>query len=484
MMLRSTFLIGTTVFWLVMTSLLIQREFFQLTPIRASYEVLPILTSEMRREYRGIYLGDELIGFNLTTLESTPASKGTSFDLGFSSYLTFLFLGQEREMLVRGTAILDKKLELQSFKLKITSGDYWTEMEGQIAKNNLNLVIQDRAGAPFRKILPVQRPLFFSEALPMIWTPENLKPGKRGSLTVWNPLLMNFENIEFRVGPKVTIPYEDKSAEVFVIDLLENEMETRYFATPVGVVLKHESPTGLVMRKQPAWKIFDSLREKRRALSDLPNLYSIPSNRELKNPDKLAALTVQLKTPDGDQTLTIRRAELKPYLRVSWPLANPDAELIPFLMETEFIQADHPAIRRKAKEIIGGEKSAILACRKILDWVHAWVSPVPTMSFPSALQVMELRKGDCNEYTALFTALTRSLGIPTKMVAGLVYQRGRFFYHAWPEIFAGQWIGFDPTFGQVPNDVTHIPLVEGGLEEQINLIRKLGRINVIVLEAK
>jgi transglutaminase-like putative cysteine protease len=70
------------------------------------------------------------------------------------------------------------------------------------------------------------------------------------------------------------------------------------------------------------------------------------------------------------------------------------------------------------------------------------------------------------------------------MMAGLVYQNGRFFYHAWPEVFVGQWVGLDPTFGQAPVDVTHIALVSGDLEQQVALVNQIGRIKIMILEAK
>jgi hypothetical protein len=60
------------------------------------------------------------------------------------------------------------------------------------------------------------------------------------------------------------------------------------------------------------------------------------------------------------------------------------------------------------------------------------------------------------------------------MAIGLVYSadnRG-FLYHAWVECYAGgQWKSFDPTFGQEPSDATHIRLILGSLDKQVELIR-------------
>lgn len=502
-MIRPIFLIGTTCFWLASMSQLIHREFFELSPLKTAYEVLPILDGSLREEYRGIYLGGNLIGFTNTALEKEspekepspdaepqPGRSGqkdeenrTGFELRQNTYMTFLFLGEEREMLVRSKALLDERLELQAFELKITSGEYGTDMKGRVLDDQMELHIESKGAPPVIKNIPVRRPLFFSESLPMIWTPENLKPGKRGTLRIWNPLLLGFEEIDFHVGPSERTLVHAEEVEAIKVTLNEKGVETHYWCTPEGVVLKYESPTGLLMVKQDAWRIFDTLRENRGALTDLPNLYSIPANRELPAAEKIKSLTVKIRTPEGETLRTIQRetfagVEDLPRIRPE------DPSLAPYLGSDSFIQSDAPEILKKASELAGHEINILPAAAKLVEGVHQLMTPTPTVSIPSALQVLTVRKGDCNEYTVLFAALARSLGIPVKTVAGLVYQNGRFFYHAWPEVYAGRWIAVDPTFGQVPADAAHIALVEGSLEDQINLIQKIGKISVEIVNAE
>ena len=54
--------------------------------------------------------------------------------------------------------------------------------------------------------------------------------------------------------------------------------------------------------------------------------------------------------------------------------------------------------------------------------------------------------------------------------------QGGFYYHAWPEIWLDRWVPVDPTFGQFPADATHIKLVEGDLNRQIELMGVMGHI--------
>ena len=79
--------------------------------------------------------------------------------------------------------------------------------------------------------------------------------------------------------------------------------------------------------------------------------------------------------------------------------------------------------------------------------------------------------------------MARALGLPARTAVGLVYLDGSFFYHAWPEVWLGEWVAVDPTFGQYPADAAHIRFVVGGLAQQVEIIRLIGRLNIEVLES-
>jgi transglutaminase-like putative cysteine protease len=98
--------------------------------------------------------------------------------------------------------------------------------------------------------------------------------------------------------------------------------------------------------------------------------------------------------------------------------------------------------------------------------------------------------GDCNEHTALYVAMARSLGIPARIAVGVVHLRGAFYYHAWPEVrvegAAGRtvWIPVDPTLNQFPADATHIRLARGGLDRQAAILPAIGHARLTVLDVQ
>ena len=117
-----------------------------------------------------------------------------------------------------------------------------------------------------------------------------------------------------------------------------------------------------------------------------------------------------------------------------------------------------------------------------MDWTYRNLEKRPTVSLPSALEVLDQRAGDCNEHAALMAALARAVGLPARVVVGVVYTGKGFFYHAWNEVWVGRWISLDPVMAQFPADVTHVKFIDGGLEEQIRMAQVIGNLSLEILE--
>jgi transglutaminase-like putative cysteine protease len=77
--------------------------------------------------------------------------------------------------------------------------------------------------------------------------------------------------------------------------------------------------------------------------------------------------------------------------------------------------------------------------------------------------------------------LLRASGIPARLSVGLVYSRNKFFYHAWTEAYVGEWISMDATLNQLPADVSHIRLISGNLDKQIEIMGLIGKLKLEVL---
>jgi transglutaminase-like putative cysteine protease len=232
---------------------------------------------------------------------------------------------------------------------------------------------------------------------------------------------------------------------------------------------------------------------------DLGIAAAIPVTRAIPSPRSVTKLRLKvLDAPAGSSfsfaprqrssgdTLVIARDD--PRAIRSFALPEKDGRFAEDLRSTPFFQADDDRVKHAAAKIVGGEHDAERVARRLVDWVYENLEKVPTLSVPNAVQVLAERKGDCNEHAVLFAALARAAGLPARMIAGVVYMPGQddapgaFYYHAWNEVWLGEWIAVDPTFDQFPADATHVELIEGGPDKDITLLGLVGRLRVDVEE--
>ena len=172
-----------------------------------------------------------------------------------------------------------------------------------------------------------------------------------------------------------------------------------------------------------------------------------------------------------------------------WTPQQPKPE---YLGSSPTLPVGHRDIVEKANELVGNAKTRLEAVQTLNTWVFDTVAKEPSVGVPNGLEVLYSKRGDCNEHTALFVSLARAAGIPTRIAAGIVFSerigpKGQFYYHAWPEVQLGgpaDWVPVDPTFGQVPADATHIKLVEGDLDRQVEILGVIGKLKLELIEAR
>src|SRR5438445_441649 len=196
-----------------------------------------------------------------------------------------------------------------------------------------------------------------------------------------------------------------------------------------------------------------------------------------------AAARVPLDPPrqrvHGD-LLRVEREPLPEHAR----LGAADAALAQYLAPTPFIESDDAAIVATAGSIVGSGRDATAAARALVAWVNEHLEQAPSVTVPSAREVLAARRGDCNEHAVLLAALARAAGIPARVVAGAMYLDGAFYYHAWTELWLGTWVSADAVFRQLPTDATHVKLLEGGPERHMELAGIVGELRFTAEESE
>ncbi len=151
---------------------------------------------------------------------------------------------------------------------------------------------------------------------------------------------------------------------------------------------------------------------------------------------------------------------------------------------SDYIQLKDARILRAAEKIITAGQDTLAMAKAINRWIFVNMEKVKGLELVRSVDILRELKGGCEEYTKLFTALARSVGILTQINMGLVYHEdGKFHYHSWPSVFHdGVWHDLDPFFGQDAADATHVTLVRGDYDRLVELLRIIGRISVKILD--
>ncbi len=162
----------------------------------------------------------------------------------------------------------------------------------------------------------------------------------------------------------------------------------------------------------------------------------------------------------GDLIVTVRPRQSAPDQKIQLPVSSP--EFAPFLAPAPGINSTNESIIAQAREIAGNDRDAWSVAQKLSDWTYKnlkW----KRVDSADAAQTLATREADCVEFSELFIAMARSLGLPARMVSGLAYGDSSFGAHAWVEVHVGRWIEIDPTFGTNFVDATHIRSESGDL---------------------
>ncbi len=163
----------------------------------------------------------------------------------------------------------------------------------------------------------------------------------------------------------------------------------------------------------------------------------------------------------------------KVYNKINFPItAHIPADVVEYINPTEKIDSGNKDVIAMANSIAEGEDDLFIVIHNIAAWVKENIeyslTTVTAEATKKASWVLDERYGVCDELTALFMAMSRSLGIPARFISGISYTNDPQFEeqwgpHGWAEIYLPGygWVPFDVTYGELGwIDPSHIKLSE------------------------
>jgi hypothetical protein len=469
--------------WLLLLGFLIHRNVFvsvldtsQTAILQARYQ-----------QYYGVHLHERRIGYVME--EVRPLDDG-DFHVVQQAHLRLKVLESVQPVQMNLEALLDSGMRLKTFQFSFSSPFYSTKAEGRAEGKTVHFtldtgrdIIEDSITFSEIPLLPLNQRAYLLSALP--------KAGDRLRVPFFDPFSLALRDsiITYRGQEKELIGNRVHQLHHFVESY--SGMNISFWLDDQGKIIKERSPAGFVFEAEPKFRAMDIQDSGDELLAAVAVQYSgglLPENSRSAVYKLQFSETAQVELHGGRQEFAEGR--LVVHLEDFPPAPTPqgsDCAVEEYLQASRYVQADHPRLLLQAQEIVGEEEDPVQQVVLLADWVYKNIEKRPVIGLPDALSTLESRLGDCNEHAALFAALSRSLGIPTSIAAGVTLQNNAFYYHAWNEVcLNGQWISLDTTVNQLPADLYHIRFTRGDLEGQVAIGGLIGNLEIEILpeEAK
>jgi transglutaminase-like putative cysteine protease len=477
--------------WVGVMGLLITRTYIQASSATLATDLARYGTAAV---WRGVYYRGEKIGF--TVSQTLPRDDG--FELEEDGRLQMALLGATTAATIRTTARVDKGFALQSFEFSIDPGTGPVKVLGHVRGQHLTLNVTTPGGTRTEE-RDLPEPPALSLNLSRRLADGGLVPGARYEWTIFDPATLRNSPVVVNVGKRELLRGSGVPVPAFRVDMEFAGLHTTSWVTDTGEVEREESPLGLITVRESADRA-RAMAVSRRMQTDLLDTAAVvPTMRgRIDEPRDVTRIRMRLTGADLSgtdmqgvaQTVSGDVVEIRDPQTLTATKADPD--LARYLAPEAFIESDAPEIIAEAEKAVIGVKGNRDRAERLTRYVNALLEKKPTVSLPSAREVLRTKVGDCNEHTALYVAMARALGLPARIAVGLVYVHGAFYYHAWPEVYVdeggsglgarGYWLPVDPTLNQFPADATHLRLARGGLDKQTVILPLVGKLKIDVLD--
>ncbi|MDQ5985149.1 MAG: hypothetical protein CSYNP_00854 [Syntrophus sp. SKADARSKE-3] len=477
---------GMAVITIFLALLAFRLELFNRTSIDQSHAVgvrnAPI--AEAHETWMAIAQQGRKIGYSHRTL--TPTDAGYDFAEDVFMRINTMGVVQGVTLSTRGT--LHRDFSLETFHVRLTSNMFRFIARGTRVGKNLTLYVGQGAEEKKYNLTLQGIPYLSGNIADAAMTAASGGENAR-TLNVFDPASLGARPAKVSRQGEEVLSIEGRAQKLtkWSVDF----MGARQYAwvDEQGQVVREEGLLGLSLERTTRESALAGLSG---ASADMTQAASVGSPVTIQEPEALQTLSVRLGGIDAgrfylnggrqsyrDGVLIIHRESPAGKGAVSEMPDSGTREK--FLQSTPFVQADHPKIRAALAPIVGPHESPFVKARKIIHFVYGYLDKQPVLSVSNAVETLARRKGDCTEHAVLVAALGRAAGIPTTIETGLVYQRNRFYYHAWNVFWIDewqQWVTGDAVFDQMPADVTHLRFVRGEAQDQLDMIGLLGRLTL------
>ncbi|PIQ95662.1 MAG: hypothetical protein COV67_13740 [Nitrospinae bacterium CG11_big_fil_rev_8_21_14_0_20_56_8] len=455
----------------------------------------------VEEEWLGTYFQGKKLGFTQVRTDSGPAEVTVDSRV----HIRMEMQGLDQSTTFTQSTVLDPENRLLRFSLVQEIMGNRQKVDGRIEGDTLVYRVV-ATGFDREKSIPFPPGAAPSATYLLNLARDGLKTGKKGKISIFMESFQVMSELEYEVLREEDVESLGQTHHAFVLLQRLSGMESTLWLTAEGLMLKEVVASGFESVRETGAAAID-LGKEPLSVSHLITLSLVKPRGEMVRPETQRRLTLALsnirspellpqdrrqrvvetgRQADGAFRLVLNVATEPPAPAriVPFPVPAPEEGAAAFLGESPHVQSNHPLIRALSREVTGKDKKdAWAAALKINRWVYENLEKVLVDSV-TALDALKNRRGECQSHTYLFTALARAAGIPARVVNGLVFSKeyGGFLYHAWPEVYVGEWRALDPTLGQDAVDATHVKLSGDEEETPLKLMEFIGRVGIDLIE--
>lgn len=450
------------------------------------------------KEYwTGIVFNGAKVGFSHFSL-SPSKSAPDRFDIRSEAALCIRFLMFDKKINLKSYDQVGRDLSLECFSYEYDLDGNWMKLNGRLADNQLEVDIETR-GQKRRQTIPVKGKLYPTSIIGLYPAMHGLEIGRSYTYKVYDGGTQTVSPVEQKI-----LTYEESDlfpGQAFKISTRLHGQEVTTWMDPKGKPLLEMSMRGVIISelesKSTAMRyLTQAAINKEETLLDFS---LIKSDIIISNPRQVKFMKIAFSGIDKNMNMPVderqhcERKENEVLCRIFSQIEDGDGLIKSrndgwakqYLQPSYIVPSHNRLIQQTAKEIVSSSDITHQQILLLLVWIKENIKQEPVDVF-TALDVLDGKKSECQGLALLYTAFARALGIPTRVVSGILYSRRYqgFLYHAWTEsLVNGHWIAVDPTFQQMPADATHIKFIEGeNISDLLPLVGLIGKIKLRIVQ--
>ncbi len=423
--------------------------------------------------WTGVIFNGNKIGFSRLKVEALPGSS--QYRLETESSIRLRLLGFDKRIILRSSDVVRDDLSLVSFHADHVIDGSELKLEGEVKDRELWVAI-NAGGESSEQKLPLQGPVYAASALALYPILKGLNIGAQYNLNVYDSEVQKLAEAVQRVEAWEKSPLFEGAAFKVVTEMM-GLTSTAWIDTKGRPLLELGLNGVLVSGLEDEKTARNYLAAAAVNQDDVLVEWSLVKPKgSVPDPRTVKHLSIALSGPAAKAPLSDARqrcsaSESRWMCDIDATNGEAATEVPPrYLGSSITVRPKDSAIAALARQIAPPALPPADRIRAILAWMGQNIRKEAADVF-SARDVLDQKRAECQGHSYLYASLARAVGMPTRIVNGLVYsdEYGGFLYHTWAETLVdGHWRAVDPTFGQTEADATHVALVEG--EESADLL--------------